>query len=76
MADETNSGVTAFVAEITSMWGLRWDRIAAVNSVAVSDIDNRSKNKRGTLCCVPKCKNFGGHKFPSEATAKMCGSSD
>ena len=33
-------------------------------------IDNRSKNKRGTLCCVPKCNNFGGHKFPSEATAK------
>ena len=32
-------------------------------------IDNRSKNKRGTLCCVPKCNNFGGHKFPNEATA-------
>ena len=22
-------------------------------------IDNRSKNKRGTLCYVPKCNNFG-----------------
>ena len=35
VADETNSGVTltAFVAEITSMCGLRWDRIAAVNSL-------------------------------------------
>ena len=33
VADETNSGVTAFVAEITSMWGLRWDGIAAVNSL-------------------------------------------
>ena len=33
MADETNSGVTAFVAEITSMCGLRWDGIAAVNSL-------------------------------------------
>ena len=38
--------------------------------VAVGGIDNRSKNKRGTLCCVPKCNHFGGHKFPSEATAK------
>ena len=35
VADETNSGVTltAFVAEITSMCGLRWDGIAAVNSL-------------------------------------------
>ena len=33
MADETNAGVTAFVAEITSMCGLRWDGIAAVNSL-------------------------------------------
>ena len=33
MADKTNSGVTAFVAEITSMCGLRWDGIAAVNSL-------------------------------------------
>ena len=35
VADETNSGVTltAFVAEITSMCDLRWDRIAAVNSL-------------------------------------------
>ena len=33
MADEPNSGVTAFVAEITSMCGLRWDGIAAVNSL-------------------------------------------
>ena len=33
-------------------------------------IDNRSKSKRVTLCCIPKCNNFGGHKFPSEATAK------
>ncbi len=33
-------------------------------------IDNRSKNKRWTLCCVLKCNHFGGHKFPSEATAK------
>ena len=33
-------------------------------------VDNRRKNKRETLCCVPKCNNFGGHKFPSEATAK------
>ena len=33
MADETNSGVTVFVAEITSMCGLRWDEIAAVNSL-------------------------------------------
>ena len=29
-----------------------------------------------TMCYVPKCNNFGGHKFPSEATAKMRGSSD
>ena len=29
VADETNSGMTAFVAEITSMW----DGIAAVNSL-------------------------------------------
>ena len=28
VADKTNSGVTAFVAEITSMCGLRWDGIA------------------------------------------------
>ena len=36
VADETNSGVTltAFDAEITSMCGLGWDRIAAVNSLA------------------------------------------
>ena len=33
VADETNSGVTAFVAEITSMCGLRWDGIADVNSL-------------------------------------------
>ena len=33
VADETNSGVTAFVAEITSICGLRWDGIAAVNSL-------------------------------------------
>ena len=33
VSDETNSGVTAFVAEITSMCGLRWDGIAAVNSL-------------------------------------------
>ena len=33
VADETNSGVTAFVAEITSMCGPRWDGIAAVNSL-------------------------------------------
>ena len=36
VADETNSGVTAFVAEITSrrsMCGLRRDGIAAVNSL-------------------------------------------
>ncbi len=33
VADETNSGVTAFVAEIASMCGLRWDGIAAVNSL-------------------------------------------
>ena len=33
VADETNSAVTAFVAEITSMCGLRWDGIAAVNSL-------------------------------------------
>ncbi len=33
VADETNSGVTAFVAEITSMCGLRWDGIGAVNSL-------------------------------------------
>ena len=33
VADETNSGVTAFAAEITSMCGLRWDGIAAVNSL-------------------------------------------
>ena len=33
MADETNAGVTAFVAEVTSMCGLRWDGIAAVNSL-------------------------------------------
>ena len=32
VVDETNSGVTAFVAEITSMCGLRWDGIAAVNN--------------------------------------------
>ena len=38
--------------------------------VAMGGIENRSKNKRGTLCCVPKCNNFGGHKFPSEATAQ------
>ena len=41
-----------------------------VDAFAVGGIDNRSKNKRGTLCYVPKCNNFGGHKFPSEATAK------
>ena len=33
MADETNAGVTAYVAEITSMCGLKWDGIAAVNSL-------------------------------------------
>ena len=35
VADETYSGVTAFVAEITSMCGLRWDwdGIADVNSL-------------------------------------------
>ena len=33
VADETNSGVIAFVAEITSMCGLRWDGIADVNSL-------------------------------------------
>ena len=33
VADETNSGVTAFVAEITYMCGLRWDGIAAINSL-------------------------------------------
>ena len=33
VTDETNSGVTPFVAEITSMCGLRWDGIAAVNSL-------------------------------------------
>ncbi len=32
VADKTNSEVTAFVAEITSMCGLRWDGIA-VNSL-------------------------------------------
>ncbi len=32
VADETNSGVTAFVAEITFVYGLRWDGIASVNS--------------------------------------------
>ena len=32
VADKTHSGVTAFVAEITSMCGLRWDGIA-VNSL-------------------------------------------
>ena len=34
VADETNSGVTAFVAEITSyVCGLKWDGIAAINSL-------------------------------------------
>ena len=33
VADETISGVTAFVAEITCMCGLRWDGIASVNSL-------------------------------------------
>ena len=33
VADETNAGVTAFVAEVTSMCGLRWDGIAVVNSL-------------------------------------------
>ncbi len=33
VADETNSEVTAFVAEITPVCGLRWDGIAAVNSL-------------------------------------------
>ena len=32
MADETNSEVTAFVAEITSVCGLRWDGIATVKT--------------------------------------------
>ena len=40
------------------------------DAFAVGGIDNRSKNKRGTLCYVAKCNNFGGHNFPSEATAK------
>ena len=33
VADEPNAGLTAFVAELTSMCGLRWDGIAAVNSL-------------------------------------------
>ena len=33
MADEINSGVTALVAEITSVCGLRWDGIAGVKSL-------------------------------------------
>ena len=33
VADETNSGARAFVAEIASMCGRRWDGIAAVNSL-------------------------------------------
>ena len=38
--------------------------------VVVGGIDNWSKNKRGTLCCVPNCNNFGRHTSLSEATAK------
>ena len=30
MAEDTNAGVTVFVAEITSLCGLRWDGIAAL----------------------------------------------
>ena len=32
MAEETNAGVTVFVAEITSMCGLSWDVIAVLYS--------------------------------------------
>ena len=41
-----------------------------VDALQLAILTTEAKNKRGTLCCVPKCNNFGGHKFPSEATAK------
>ena len=49
VADETNSGVTAFVAEITSMCGLRWDGIAAVNSLDYLPL---------SLCCFTPLLHF------------------
>ena len=59
VADETNAGVTAFVSEITSMCGLMWDGIAAVNSLDYlplsSDVVSRHSS---TLCrqlqCTPR----------------------
>ena len=61
----TSSARIAFLYNLISLNSMR-----GITNFAVGGIDNRSKNKRGTLCYVLKCNNFGGHVFPSEATAK------
>ena len=51
VADETNAGVTAFIAEITSMCGLRWDGIAAVNSFDYLSLSSDVVSRHSSTFC-------------------------
>ena len=51
MADETTAGVTVFVAEITFMCGLRWDGIAAVNSLDYLPLSSDVVSRHSSTLC-------------------------